>query len=34
MQECVLGVMAAKTVIYVTHQIEFLPPADIIVVRT
>lgn len=28
-----MGMLASKTVVYVTHQIEFLPAADIILVR-
>ncbi|KAK8967570.1 ABC transporter C family member 3 [Platanthera guangdongensis] len=31
-KECLLGILASKTVIYVTHQIEFLPSADLILV--
>lgn len=31
-QECILGILASKTVVYVTHQVEFLPSADIILV--
>ncbi|ERN01708.1 hypothetical protein AMTR_s00090p00176020 [Amborella trichopoda] len=31
-QECLLGFLASKTVIYVTHQVEFLPAADIVLV--
>ncbi|KAG0613483.1 hypothetical protein M758_6G106300 [Ceratodon purpureus] len=31
-QECILGMLASKTVVYVTHQIEFLPAADLILV--
>ncbi|ONK81022.1 uncharacterized protein A4U43_C01F24390 [Asparagus officinalis] len=31
-KECLLGLLASKTVIYVTHQVEFLPSADIILV--
>ncbi|KAJ1685309.1 hypothetical protein LUZ63_016699 [Rhynchospora breviuscula] len=31
-QECLLGLLASKTVIYVTHQVEFLPAADLILV--
>jgi hypothetical protein len=27
-----LGALASKTVVYVTHQIEFLPAADLILV--
>ncbi|KAL3821106.1 hypothetical protein ACJIZ3_007011 [Penstemon smallii] len=30
--ECILGLLESKTVIYVTHQVEFLPAADIILV--
>ena len=33
LQECLLGALASKTVVYVTHQIEFLPAADLILVR-
>jgi hypothetical protein len=29
-QECMLGLLSSKTVIYVTHQVEFLPAADLI----
>ncbi|KAK1296416.1 ABC transporter C family member 3 [Acorus calamus] len=29
---CLLGLLASKTVIYVTHQVEFLPLADLILV--
>ncbi|KAF9618303.1 hypothetical protein IFM89_000938, partial [Coptis chinensis] len=29
-KECLLGLLASKTVIYVTHQVEFLPSADLI----
>ncbi|VAH58464.1 unnamed protein product [Triticum turgidum subsp. durum] len=32
LQECLLGALASKTVVYVTHQIEFLPSADLILV--
>jgi ABC-type transport system involved in cytochrome bd biosynthesis fused ATPase/permease subunit len=32
LQECLLGLLASKTVIYVTHQVEFLPAADLILV--
>ena len=32
MQECLLVALASKTVVYVTHQIEFLPAADLILV--
>uniref|UniRef100_A0A0D9UXD6 ABC transporter C family member 13 n=1 Tax=Leersia perrieri TaxID=77586 RepID=A0A0D9UXD6_9ORYZ len=31
-KECLLGDLASKTVVYVTHQIEFLPAADLILV--
>ncbi|KAI3810261.1 hypothetical protein L1987_19872 [Smallanthus sonchifolius] len=31
-KECVLGFLASKTVIYVTHQVEFLPVADLVLV--
>ncbi|KAL2329924.1 hypothetical protein Fmac_017505 [Flemingia macrophylla] len=31
-RECLLGILKTKTVIYVTHQIEFLPDADLILV--
>ncbi|KAJ4754875.1 ABC subfamily C transporter [Rhynchospora pubera] len=31
-KECILGLLASKTVIYVTHQVEFLPTADLILV--
>uniref|UniRef100_A0A0E0JEP9 MRP-like ABC transporter n=1 Tax=Oryza punctata TaxID=4537 RepID=A0A0E0JEP9_ORYPU len=31
-KECLLGTLASKTVVYVTHQIEFLPTADLILV--
>ncbi|BBN08481.1 ATP-binding cassette, subfamily C (CFTR/MRP), member 2 [Marchantia polymorpha subsp. ruderalis] len=31
-KECVLMTLASKTVIYVTHQVDFLPAADIILV--
>ncbi|PRQ31617.1 putative xenobiotic-transporting ATPase [Rosa chinensis] len=32
-KECLMGLLSFKTVIYVTHQVEFLPAADIILVR-
>jgi hypothetical protein len=32
LQECILGMLASKTVVYVTHQMEFLPVADLILV--
>jgi hypothetical protein len=28
-----MGILKDKTIIYVTHQVEFLPAADIILVR-
>ncbi|XP_058218894.1 ABC transporter C family member 3-like [Rhododendron vialii] len=31
-KECLLGLLGSKTVIYVTHQLEFLPAADLILV--
>ncbi|RWR73445.1 ABC transporter C family member 3-like protein isoform X1 [Cinnamomum micranthum f. kanehirae] len=31
-EECILGLLGSKTVIYVTHQVEFLPAADLILV--
>ncbi|XP_047318289.1 ABC transporter C family member 3-like [Impatiens glandulifera] len=31
-KECILGMLGSKTVIYVTHQVEFLPAADLILV--
>ncbi|RWR86222.1 ABC transporter C family member 3-like protein [Cinnamomum micranthum f. kanehirae] len=31
-KECILGLLGSKTVIYVTHQVEFLPAADLILV--
>ncbi|KAI7737433.1 hypothetical protein M8C21_007387 [Ambrosia artemisiifolia] len=31
-KECVLGFLKSKTVIYVTHQVEFLPAADLVLV--
>ena len=32
LQEYILTALAKKTVIYVTHQVEFLPAADLILV--
>lgn len=32
LQECLLGMLKEKTVLYVTHQVEFLPAADLILV--
>ncbi|CBI29450.3 unnamed protein product, partial [Vitis vinifera] len=31
-KECLLGLLGSKTVIYVTHQVEFLPATDLILV--
>ncbi|KAG8363493.1 hypothetical protein BUALT_Bualt19G0028100 [Buddleja alternifolia] len=31
-QDCLLGILKEKTIIYVTHQVEFLPAADLILV--
>ncbi|XP_042477665.1 ABC transporter C family member 3-like [Macadamia integrifolia] len=31
-KECLLGILSSKTIIYVTHQVEFLPSADLILV--
>ncbi|KAL6185609.1 hypothetical protein ACLB2K_041739 [Fragaria x ananassa] len=31
-KECLMGLLSSKTVIYVTHQVEFLPAADLILV--
>ncbi|XP_020206365.2 ABC transporter C family member 3 isoform X1 [Cajanus cajan] len=31
-KECLLGLLKSKTVIYITHQVEFLPDADLILV--
>uniref|UniRef100_A0A3B6ENG0 ABC transporter C family member 13 n=1 Tax=Triticum aestivum TaxID=4565 RepID=A0A3B6ENG0_WHEAT len=31
-KECLLGALVQKTVVYVTHQLEFLPAADLILV--
>ncbi|PON94078.1 ATP-binding cassette containing protein [Trema orientale] len=31
-KECLIGLLSSKTVIYVTHQVEFLPAADLILV--
>ncbi|KAJ1441278.1 P-loop containing nucleoside triphosphate hydrolase [Sesbania bispinosa] len=31
-KECLLGLLNSKTVVYVTHQVEFLPCADLILV--
>ncbi|EPS69672.1 hypothetical protein M569_05085, partial [Genlisea aurea] len=31
-QDCLLGILKEKTILYVTHQLEFLPAADLILV--
>ncbi|CAL0323892.1 unnamed protein product [Lupinus luteus] len=31
-KECLMGLLSSKTVVYVTHQVEFLPSADLILV--
>ncbi|KAL5208407.1 hypothetical protein ABZP36_032842 [Zizania latifolia] len=31
-KECLIGFLASKTVVYVTHHVEFLPSADVIMV--
>ncbi|XP_016472773.2 putative ABC transporter C family member 15 isoform X1 [Nicotiana tabacum] len=31
-QECLMGVLKDKTILYITHQVEFLPAADLILV--
>ncbi|KAK9273328.1 hypothetical protein L1049_018137 [Liquidambar formosana] len=31
-EECLMGILKDKTIIYVTHQVEFLPAADLILV--
>ena len=31
-KECLFGLLGLKTLIYVTHQVEFLPTADLILV--
>ncbi|KAJ6840809.1 putative ABC transporter C family member 15 isoform X1 [Iris pallida] len=31
-QDCLMGILKEKTIIYVTHQVEFLPAADLILV--
>jgi hypothetical protein len=33
LQECLLRLMSSKTVMYVTHQLEFLQDSDIVLVR-
>lgn len=32
LQDCLLGILKSKTILYVTHQVEFLPAADLILV--
>lgn len=32
-QDCLMGILRDKTIIYVTHQVEFVPAADLILVR-
>ena len=32
LQEVLLGLLNSKTVLYVTHQVEFLPAADLVLV--
>jgi hypothetical protein len=34
LQDCVMGALAMKTVVLVTHQVEFLPAVDKILVST
>ncbi|GLJ46587.1 hypothetical protein SUGI_0981760 [Cryptomeria japonica] len=31
-KECIQGILRSKTILYVTHQVGFLPPADLILV--
>nr|QEY08339.1 ATP-binding cassette sub-family C member 15 [Crocus sativus] len=31
-QDCLMGILKEKTIVYVTHQVEFLPAADLILV--
>ncbi|PIA32634.1 hypothetical protein AQUCO_04400075v1 [Aquilegia coerulea] len=31
-EECLMGILGNKTILYVTHQVEFLPAADLILV--
>uniref|UniRef100_A0A7N0TIL3 ABC-type xenobiotic transporter n=1 Tax=Kalanchoe fedtschenkoi TaxID=63787 RepID=A0A7N0TIL3_KALFE len=31
-QDCLMGILKEKTILYVTHQVEFLPAADLILV--
>lgn len=30
LQDCLMGILREKTIIFVTHQVEFLPAADLI----
>ncbi|GAV84169.1 ABC_tran domain-containing protein/ABC_membrane domain-containing protein, partial [Cephalotus follicularis] len=32
-RDCLMGILKDKTILYVTHQVEFLPAADLILVR-
>jgi ABC-type transport system involved in cytochrome bd biosynthesis fused ATPase/permease subunit len=32
LQDCLMGMLKDKTILYVTHQVEFLPAADLILV--
>lgn len=34
MQKCLSGLLADKTVVYVTHQLEFIDSSDLVLVRT
>lgn len=31
-QDCLMGILKDKSILYVTHQVEFLPAADLILV--
>ncbi|KAK9911274.1 hypothetical protein M0R45_035195 [Rubus argutus] len=31
-EDCMMGILREKTTLYVTHQVEFLPAADLILV--
>ncbi|KAG8363121.1 hypothetical protein BUALT_BualtUnG0002400 [Buddleja alternifolia] len=33
-QDCLMGILMDKTIIYVTHQVEFLPAADLILIAS
>lgn len=33
LQDCLMGLLKEKTILYVTHQVEFLPAADLILVN-